>query len=111
MGVVRLVRDLAHKESSTMLAQLASRMASALRSGAKDPFAKVKGLITDMIAKLEKEAGADATKKAYCDKELKETNAKKAEKSAKIEALGTRVDQNSAKSAKLKEEVATLENE
>ena len=27
-----------------------------------------------MICKLEKEVGADATKKAYCNKELKESN-------------------------------------
>merc|ERR1719401_2758987 len=76
-----------------------------------NPFSKVKGLITDLIAKLEAEAGADATKKAYCDKELKESNAKKVEKTAEIEKLSTRIDQQSAKSAKLKEEVAVLENE
>lgn len=109
--VVRLVRDLARQQQSPLLAQLASRMASVIRAGGGDPFAKVKGLITDMIAKLEKEAGADATKKAYCDKELKETNAKKLEKSTEIEMLGTRIEQQQAKSAKLKEEVATLENE
>merc|ERR1719270_1390082 len=65
----------------------------------------------DMIAKLEAEAGADATKKAYCDKELQETNEKKAEKSAEIDLLTTRIDRMSAKSAKLKEEVAALESE
>merc|ERR1719384_788101 len=108
---VRLVRDLAQKERSTVLAQLASRMASAMRAGGRDPFGKVKDLITGMIAKLESEAGADATEKAYCDKELKETNLKKAEKTAEIEKLSTRIDQAIAKSAKLKEEVATLENE
>merc|ERR1719323_2043667 len=108
---VRLVRDLARSQHSTTLAQLASRMASVMRAGGSDPFQKVKGLITDMIAKLEAEAGADATKKAYCDKELKETNAKKAEKTAEIDLLTTRIDRMSAKSAKLKEEVATLESE
>merc|ERR1719451_267022 len=50
---VRFIRDLARKSKSTALAQLASRMSSAMRLGAaageKDPFAKVKGLITDMI--------------------------------------------------------------
>jgi hypothetical protein len=64
---VRYVRDLAHKQKSTALAQLAARMSSALQSGAGDPFAKVKGLIADMIKKLEKAADEDATKKAYCD--------------------------------------------
>merc|ERR550539_1564924 len=64
-----------------------------------------------MVAKLEAEAGADATRKAYCDKELSETRAKKLEKTSEIELLTSRVDQMSAKSAKLKEEIAALESE
>merc|ERR1719486_1531296 len=77
---VRFVRDLARKSKAPALAQLASRMASAMRLGAaagEDPFAKVKGLITDMISTLESEAEEDATQKAYCDKEMSETTAKK----------------------------------
>ena len=46
---------------------------------------KIKGLIAVMIANLEKETGADATKKAYCNEELAETNTKKADKSDEIE--------------------------
>merc|ERR1740129_2524526 len=49
--------------------------------------------------------------KSFCDKELSETNTKKAEKTAEINKLTTRIDQASAKSAKLKSEVATLQNE
>merc|ERR1719149_493240 len=55
---VRFIKDLARKTKSPMLAQLASRMSSAMRLGGaagEDPFAKVKGLITDMIATLESE--------------------------------------------------------
>merc|ERR1712194_603087 len=107
--VVRFVRDLAHKERSTVLAQLASHLASAMHS--RNPFGKVKGLISEMISKLEGEADADATEKAYCDKELKESNEKKADKTAEIEKQATRIDQAAAKSAKLKADVATLENE
>jgi len=106
---VRFVRDLAQKQHSSVLAQLASRMSAAMSS--KDPFGKVKGLISDMIAKLEEQAGADATKKSYCDKELKESNEKKADKTDEIEKLTTKIEQMSAASAKLKEEVATLETE
>merc|ERR1711933_617271 len=49
--------------------------------------------------------------KAYCDKELKESREKKADKSAEIDKQTTRIEQAAAKSAKLKEEVATLESE
>merc|ERR1719311_1755439 len=108
---VRFVRDLAQKQKSTALAQLASRMVSAMRGNSKDPFAKVKGLISDMIEKLLAEAEADATEKAYCDKEMAETEAKKADKEAAIEKLTTSIDSMTAKSAKLKEEVATLQKE
>merc|ERR1719433_1886147 len=110
--VARFLRDLAQNQHSTALALLASRIASAMRSSTgtgDDPFAKVKGLIADMIAKLEADAEADATHKAYCDKELAETNVKKADKEAEIEKLSTKIDQMSARSAQLKQEVAALQ--
>merc|ERR1719324_1839403 len=94
-----------------MAFSVASRMASAMRSGTADPFAKVKSLIANMIEKLEKEAEADATEKAFCDKEMAETETKKQEKEATIEKLTTKIDSMSAKSAKLKGEIATLEKE
>merc|ERR1712187_780542 len=80
------------------------------RSG-DDPFAKIKGLIADMISRLESEADADASHKAYCDKELSETNVKKADKTAEIEKLTIAIDKASARSAQLKEEVARLQKE
>merc|ERR1719487_1714792 len=88
-------------------------MAVAIRTGGSesDPFAKVKGLIRNMIEKLLKEAEEDATEKAFCDKEMGETETKKADKEAAIEKLATQIDSNNAKSAKLKEEVATLQKE
>jgi hypothetical protein len=110
--VVRMVRQLAKKTNSADLAQLASRVASTVRFGGgnkADVFAKVKGLITDMIEKLEAEAEADATEKAFCDKELAETNLKKDDKSAEIEKLTAKIEQNTAKSGQLKEEIAELE--
>merc|ERR1712176_159650 len=107
--VVHLIRDLARKQGSGALMQLASRMSSAMHS--EDPFTKIRGLISDMIARLEEEAGADSTKKAYCDKELSETNTKKDEKSNEISKLSTRIDRMVARSAQLKEEVAAIQNQ
>merc|ERR1719160_1321416 len=89
-------------------------MASVVKFGAgegDDPFAKVKGLIADMIEKLLAEAEAEATLKAWCDKENKESNAKKDDKEAELAKLNTKIDEATAKSAKLKEEVATLQGE
>merc|ERR1719333_235570 len=112
---MRFIRDLARKSKSPALAQLASRMSSAMRlgaaSGEKDVFSKVKGLITDMISTLEEEAEADASQKAYCDKELSEAYAKKEELTASSDKLSASIAQKKAASAKLKEEVATLNEE
>jgi len=108
------VKELARKQHSTELAQLASRIASTVRfsGGSKaDIFGKIKGLISDMINKLEEEAEADATEKAFCDKELAETNQKKDDKTAEIEKLTAKIDKMSASSKQLKSEVATLQEE
>merc|ERR1719324_1003191 len=111
---VRHIRDLARKTKAPALSQLASRMSSAMRLGAAaggDPFAKVKGLITDMIATLESEAAEDASQKAYCDKEMSETTAKHDELTAEFESLTTKINQKTSASKKLKEAVATLQGE
>lgn len=98
---------MARKDGSPALAQLASRMSSAMRS--HDPFGKIKGLIAEMIDQLESEAAADAAHKAYCDKELSEINTKKSEKTNEIKKLSTRIDRMTAESGQLKEEVAALQ--
>jgi hypothetical protein len=112
--VVSMVKRLAAKHHSAALAQLASRIATVIKYGASshdDVFGKVKGLINDMIAKLEKEAAEEATEKAYCDEQMAKTEAKKSDLDDDIAKLTAKIDQASAKSASLKEEVAELQGE
>jgi len=112
--VITLVKKLARDHHSAALAQLASRMAVVVRYGSKngdDVFGKVKGLISEMIVKLEKEAEAEATEKAYCDEQMAKTEAKKADLEATIAKLSNKIDRSAARSASLKEEVVDLEAE
>merc|ERR1719387_2046627 len=74
-------------------------------------FAKIKGLISDMIAKLQKEAEEAANQKAYCDEEMAKNKAKKDELTSDIDTLNAKIDKAAASSAQLKEEVATLQEE
>merc|ERR550514_1366091 len=100
---VRFLRDLAKKQHSTALSQLTSRISSTIRFGG--------GSNADVFAKIEQEAEADATEKAFCDKELAETNMKKDQKTSEIETLTAKIDKMAAKSKLLKEEVANLQAE
>merc|ERR550514_1977815 len=114
LEVVAAVKKLAKKQHSTALTQLASRISAVARYGgsnAEDIFAKIKGLIVDMIEKLQKEAAGDASKKAYCDEETAKTKAKKEDLTSDIGKLTAKIDKAAAASAELKEDVATLQKE
>jgi len=109
---VQYIKDLAKKQHAPALAQLASRIASAMKlSNGDDVFAKIKGMIGDMIEKLEQEAAEAAELKEWCDKEIAESTAKKEDITATFEKLSTKLDTATARSEKLKEEVATLQKE
>merc|ERR1719265_3082907 len=64
-----------------------------------------------MIEKLLKVAEEEAGHKAYCDKEMGETKAKKEELTTEIEELTTKIDKMTAEAAKLREEVGILNKE
>jgi len=112
--VVNVVKKLAQRQHSSALAQLASRIEAVVRYGSsagEDPFVKIKGMIGDMIGKLEEEAANDATEKAYCDEEMAKTEAKKSELEGDVATLTSKIDRAAAASAKLKEEVKELQAE
>merc|ERR1719183_1935546 len=112
--LVSLVKKLARQHHSSALAQLASRIQAVYKysqSSGDDPFVKVKGLIVDLINKLEAEAAAAATEKAWCDEQMSKTEEKKQELDEDIEKLTTKIDKASADSAQLKDEVKTLQGE
>jgi len=76
-----------------------------------DPFAKVKGMISEMIDKLVQQAAEEASHKAFCDKEMSESQEKIADHQATIDKFSTRKDKATAAIEKLKEEIATLQSE
>merc|ERR1719171_1427010 len=99
--IVNKIKQLAKRHHSSALAQLAAQVGAAVRYG-DDVFGKVKGLISDMISKLEKEAEAEASEKAYCDEEMAKTEDKKGELEGVISRLTSKIDLAAAKSAELK---------
>merc|ERR1719506_2219844 len=112
--VVDIIKRLARQHHSAALAQLASKITAVLRFGAAsgdDPFAKVKGLIQELIDRLVAEAAAEAEEKEYCDSEMAKTEEKKSELEDDVAKLTAKIDKAAATSAKLKEEVKQLQAE
>lgn len=87
--VVGIVKRLAKMHKSSALMQMASRMKVMLKydSNGADPFDKVKGLISDMIRKLEDQLSDDTSEKKFCDREMKETKEKLKELGIDVEKL------------------------
>merc|ERR1719460_1537122 len=108
--IFSLIQNLAKQDGSKALMLLSQRIQSAAMMGA-DPFAKVKGMIQEMIEKLVEEAQKEASHKAFCDKEMSETKAKRDDKQGDLDTLNAKIDKATSKIAKLKEDIATLQAE
>lgn len=74
----------------------------------KDPFGKVKKMISTMINRLLEEANAEAEKKGFCDKELKVNKQVREKLSAQMQSLAAELDLTNAANQKNEEEIAQL---
>eukprot|EP00933_Yihiella_yeosuensis_P065358 TRINITY_DN690_c0_g2_i1.p1 TRINITY_DN690_c0_g2~~TRINITY_DN690_c0_g2_i1.p1 ORF type:complete len:652 (-),score=240.40 TRINITY_DN690_c0_g2_i1:263-2218(-) len=85
--------------------------AIAIRIG-QDPadaaMGKVRDMIKDMVAKLRKDAAAEATQVAWCAEEVKTNTATRKEKTAEVEAAQADIDELKASISKLGDEIAQL---
>jgi len=110
--VVNVLRAHAQQTQNAALAQLAARVSTVMTKASKgnaNPFKKVSNMISAMVAKLEKEAAAEANGKAVCDKQKADSKEKKADLSFKIQKRTALVDKATAKIAALKEETTALQ--
>jgi len=74
----------------------------------QQPFDKVKGLISDLIGKLEKEAAEAADTHAFCQEEKTKNDAAIKKHGDKIDLLTARLDKANSKKAKLAQDVEEL---
>merc|ERR1719364_56831 len=96
----------------TSQAKLKSDTISALMIRLKeDHFVKVRGMIKDLVAKLEADASAEADQKAWCDEEMEKSTSKRDENIGAMEGDLASKSSAEAKIAKLEEEIATLMSE
>jgi len=98
------IKEQAKKLNSDQLSALAIRMK-------EDHFVKVRGMIKDLIAKLEADASAEADQKAWCDAEMEKSTSKRDENIGEMEGDLASKSSAEAKIAKLEEEIATLMSE
>jgi len=96
-----LLRKLSREFNQYGLVQVA-------QAAAEDPFVKVRGMITDMISKLEQEARKEAGKEAKCKADKAKGTKDLKVKKNDFNKLLARSDASEAKFAKLGSEIADL---
>jgi hypothetical protein len=95
---------LSKKFGSFALAQMVS-------SARGDPFGKIRGLINDMISKLQTEANEEATAKAFCDEENAKARKSQSDKTALYDKFTARMDEAASKKGILGDAVKELQKE
>jgi len=77
----------------------------------EDHFVKVRGMIKDMVAKLEADAAAEGDQKAWCDSEMEKATSKRDENIGNIEGDTAAKSVADSNIVKLKEEIGQLQKE
>jgi hypothetical protein len=75
---------------------------------AQDHFVKVRGLIKDLIKKLEDDAEAEATQKGFCDKEMGDATRSRDEANAALEVAVGNINKLTSEKDSLEKEVNDL---
>ena len=95
--LARQARQLKSEELSALLLHLKA-----------DHFVKVRGLINDMIARLEAQASEEADQKAFCDEAMGEGITKRDEAQQDIEQANADITKFTAEEVALREDIAKL---
>merc|ERR1719321_320747 len=104
-------QDLIHHFRSLGAKMKSMAMLNLVSVASEEPMDQVKGLISDLIEKLEKEAAEAANLHAFCEAEKEKNKKAKAKKTATIEKLDARLDMAISRKEELEENVATLSGE
>jgi len=101
---LRMIQQLGKRLHSTALIALSYRAAG-------DPFGKVRGMIEDMLTKLQQEAAEAADQKAFCDEEQGKSNKSKEAKEQDLAKTNSRLEKAESAVAELAEQSTVLSKE
>jgi chromosome segregation ATPase len=104
------VMNLLSKKADALKSVALSTLLFKLRD-TPSPFAKVKQMVQDLITRLESEAEAEASQKAWCDEEMAATLDMRDKAQIKIEELGALKTEKSSLMDSLAEEIMVLSQE
>merc|ERR1719313_539740 len=101
---LRAIQELGRRLHSTALVSLAYRASA-------DPFSKIRGMVEEMIAKLQQEAAEAATQEQFCKEEQAKSEKSRSKKAEKLETTNARIEKAESAVAQLSEAIATLSGE
>jgi len=101
------LQDKAQRLSSPFLALAAAQVASTSAIG-EDPMKKVKGMIEDLIEKLEEEARQEGQHHDWCQQQLKDNKMTRDAKGAEVEKLQAEIEEGHASVQKLAAAISQL---
>jgi len=102
--VVKFLTKQSKKLDSPVLATLVMRMKA-------DHFAKIRGMIKDLVAKLEASAEEEESQKAWCDDEMEKATSKRDDAIGNVEADLAAITETKAVIDEAAEDISVLEEE